>query len=152
MQASQGNTPQSADFYVNLGVEWPECRRLWTGLPDSSNPALAPCFTRSRLQTAAGETSWDAQDSGEALAVLLVDALDVSAERFWLRHSDLTEVLRRIEAGERLTLGTPRWLVHAALLMHFGRGAEAVATIDVAASRGPRAFDFGKVRARIGQS
>jgi hypothetical protein len=150
VQASQWNTPHSADFYLNVDVEWPACHRLWTGQPVGANPALAPCFVRSRLWKAPGATGWDAiQNDVEALAVALVDALEETAEAFWFRHSDLDDVQRRIEAGERLNLGTPQWLVHAALLMHFGRQADALETINRAASRGPRGFDYQRVRTRV---
>jgi hypothetical protein len=79
----------------------------------------------------------------------LVEALEGTAEEFWSRHSDLADVLRRIEAGERFNLGTPQWLVHAALLMHFGRQADALETIERAASRGPRGFDYQQFRDRL---
>ena len=60
LQASQWNTPQSAEFYVNIDVEWSACHRLWTGSANNSNPAHVPCFLRSRLQTAGGDQSWNA--------------------------------------------------------------------------------------------
>ena len=150
VQASQWNTPQSAEFYVNIDVEWSACHRLWTGSANSSNPAHAPCFLRSRLQTAGGDQSWNAFQDVEVLSGQLLHALDEYAETFWRSHSDLADVLRRIEAGERLTLGTPTWLVQAALLEHFDRRAEALATIDSAASRGrPIGFDYRRIRGRI---
>jgi hypothetical protein len=89
------------------------------------------------------------QDDPASLADVLVKALEATAGEFWLRHSDLSDVLRRIEAGERLSLGSPPWLVHASLLMHFGRRADAIATIDRAASRGPRGFDYQRFRDRV---
>jgi hypothetical protein len=150
VQASQWNTPVSADFYLNLDVEWLACRTLWTDQPARSNPALAPWFVRSRLRDAQGRTGWNAmQDDPATLADVLVKALEGMAEEFWLRHSDLSDVLRRIEAGERLSLGSPPWLVHASLLMHFGRKVDAIAIIDRAASRGPRGFDYQRFRDRL---
>lgn len=150
VQASQWNAPDSAGFYLNLDIEWPACRGLWTGQPISANPALAPCFVRSRLRDARGQTGWDAiQNDAHVLAAVLAEALEGTAEEFWVRHSDLADVLRRIEAGERLCLGTPTWVVHAALLMHFGRQPEALETIDLAASRGTRSFDYKKIRDRL---
>jgi hypothetical protein len=153
VQASQWNTPLSADFYLNLDVEWPACRRLWTGQEANSNPANAPLFVRSRLRDARGETGWNAlQDDLPTLADVLVEALERTAEDFWRRHSDLADVLRRIETGERINLGSPPWLVHAALLVHFGRRADALEAVDVAASKGPRGFDYQRFRDRLSDS
>lgn len=149
VQASQWNTAHSADFYVNVDVEWPACRGPLTG-QTVANPALAPWFVRSRLRDAHGQTVWDAlQADADALAAVVGEALAETAEEFWLSHSDLADVLRRIEAGEELSLGTPQWLVHAALLLRFGRQAHALETIDRAASRGPQGFDYQKVRERF---
>lgn len=151
VQASRWNSPQSADFYVNIDVEWPACHALWTGSATGYNPALAPCFARSRLRTPGGAESWNALQEGESLSGQIRLALSEHAETFWQHHSNLADVLRRLEAGESVRLGAPTWFVKAALLDHFGRRAEALATIDLAASRGRLTdFDYGGVRARIG--
>jgi uncharacterized protein DUF4304 len=149
VQASQGNAPDVADFYVNLGVEWQEVRRLWTGMADDEpNPARAPCYINGRLQAIDGAVSWDAL-VGDPLGVALTAELETAAEDFWARYSNLADVMTRLDRNERLPLGTPKWVVHAALRRHFGDLSTALEIIDAASSRGPAAFDYGKIRERF---
>ncbi len=161
VQASQWNTPDRASFYVNIAVDWPAIYPVWTGQSAPSNPALAPCFLRTRVHTLAGNQGWDVDPTVDeaALSEELVAALEEQSG-FWEQNHDLAGVLQQLEArerpwqGTRVWVGTPEWLVKATLLAYFGRADEAEATIDAAAaaqSRRTHAMDFSVFRARLGQ-
>lgn len=160
VQASQWNTPDRASFYVNIAVEWPAIYPIWTGQSSPSNPALAPCFLRTRVHTLAGNQGWDVDPTVDeaALSKELVAALEEQSG-FWEHNHDLAGVLQQLEArerpwqGTRVWVGTSEWLVKCVLLVHFDRADEAEAMIDAAAaaqSTRPDAFDYSVLRARLG--
>jgi hypothetical protein len=156
VQASKVNTPDKAKFVVNLGVEWPYWHHVWTGRELAANPALAPAFVQARLHPSVGwgqDHWWTANPEVDPkeIADEVVAALQAHADRFWKRYSDLDSVLEEFEVGTLVPTGTPKRLVHAALLARAGRAADAKQAIAEAARRLPRfAADFSRVSERLG--
>lgn len=156
VQASKINMPDNARFAVNLGVEWPQWYKIWTGRQVGANPALAPTFVQTRLHPTAGagrDYWWPAngRSDPDRIASEVVTALGIYAEAFWRRYSNLDAVLSEFEAGKMVPTGTPSKLVHAALLTRAGRAADARRAIAEAARRLPRgAAGFQHVSERLG--
>jgi hypothetical protein len=156
VQASKVNALDKAIFVVNLGVEWPYWHHVWTGRELAANPALAPAFVQARLHPSLGwgqDHWWSVNpdvDPSE-IADEVVAALQAHADRFWKRYSDLDSVLEEFEVGTLVPTGTPKRLVHAALLARAGRADDAKQVIAEAARRRPRfAAGFLRVSERLG--
>lgn len=156
VQASKVNMPDDASFAVNLGVEWPQWHEVWTSQELRANPSLAPTFIQSRLHPnqGPGRDHWwpaNTETDPDRIAAEVVGALQAYAHEFWRRYSDLDAVLCELDAGTLVPTGTPRSLVHAALLVRAGRSAEAKKVVAEATRRFPKGSSgFQRVSQRLG--
>jgi hypothetical protein len=141
LQASKSNMPASAVFALNIGVEWVHWHDVWTDGRRTVNPALAPTFIQARVhpEVGPGRDYWWAATEQQSLEIAseVVAALGKYAETFWTHNGDFDSVLSDMDAGVRVPTGTPRRLVHAALLVRANRVDDARRVLREARRRAP---------------
>ena len=154
VQASKWNTPEEAEFAVNLRVIWPRWHEIWVGKPVPSKPASSAPIADERVGNLFyGRDHWwrihpDADI--ESLGGEVAAAVGAACDQFFPGFRTSGEVLQRLDAGQPIPGVVPIALIHATLLMAAGRVADARARIAAAQSAKPDWKAIALVTTRLG--
>ncbi len=129
------NTPDAAEFTVNLNVVLPAFHERWTGTPMPTNPASAAPICSYRIGllmedrrdcwwkvTPESDTETISRQVAEVIRTIGLPALNQAADLEWL--------LTKLRAEERFSgIVTNQTLAAAILLAYLGQMPEALQTI-----------------------